>query len=96
MYIRQDTMRQAEAFSVVTKMSADAIYRWLLAVGNDKGINPRKLAFTTAEVIIFVTGERDDYCLSSFRNTPVKYSRHQFCGPDYEDLILARQEALLT
>ena len=90
MAIRQDVMRLAERLAAETGINQDHMYHWLMQVGRSKGINPKKLSYTTGRGIIYVTGERDVNRLERFQPRTNSYTCD---GPDYEELILARQEA---
>lgn len=94
--IRKDVMRLAERLhEECLRISTDTIYYWLMGVGLEKGINPRKLEYITGDGIIFVKGERDINRLETLDRANGSYYRRPFAepdGPDYEGLILARQE----
>lgn len=90
---RKDVRNLAEKLSSVSGLDSDSIYAFLMAVGCNKGINPKKLDFTAGDGIIFLTGERDSYYLE--RYTPkakTAWTPYGETGIDYEGMILARQE----
>lgn len=90
--VRRDVYRLAEKLSGDTGFEAWELYRWLMKVGQAKGINPKRLEYTTGDKIIFVKGERDEYCYEKY-TAPLP--RHpEWRGPDYHDLIMARQEKI--
>ena len=88
--MRKHIYHLAEKLAVATGLNTDHIYDFLMACGKDLGKDPSKLTWITGSGILFLEGRRDDYCLEVFIPTtqPPAYD-----GPDYEALILARQEA---
>lgn len=89
--MRKDVKRLAEGLAAVSKLDPDHIYAWLMDVGVGKGCNPCKLQFVAGAGLVFLAGERDSTYIE--RYVAPEPWRPCFDGPDYEDLILARQEA---
>ena len=88
--VRKHIYRLAESLSAAAFINADHVYNFLMACGRDLGKDPSKLSWVTGIGLIFLEGHRDDYCLEAYKpaaQTPA------YNGPDYEQLILARQEA---
>ena len=92
MWIRKDVLSLAKRLAEATGIDSAAVYAWLMAVGKEKGCNPRKLDYTAGPGVVFVTGERDVNYLEAYKPTLEKWTE-PYSGPDFEDLILARQEA---
>lgn len=91
MWIRKDVQSLADKLSVASEINSAAIYAWLMAVGKEKGCNPRKLDLSVGTDIIFVTGERDTNYLETYKPTTEKWAE-PYDGPDYEELILEQQD----
>lgn len=89
--MRKDVKRLAEGLATVSKLDPDHVYSFLLDVGMMKGCNPCRLQFVAGPGLVFLAGERDSTYIE--RYVAPEPWRPRFDGPDYEDLILARQEA---
>lgn len=92
MWIRKDVQSLANKLSAASGIDDAAVYAWLMQVGKDKGCNPRKIDFTIGAGLIFVTGERDTNYIETYKPTLEKWTE-PYDGPDYEELILARQDS---
>lgn len=88
---RRDVMKLAERLAYDSGLSADSIYSWLMDVGHEKGENPVHLEYGTRYHLVYVMGEHDWYRLEGYA-APKKWKPLE-CDIDYEQLILARQEA---
>lgn len=88
--VRKDVFKLAEKLRTETGFPVWQLYDWLMEVGRAKSVNPARLDYITGRKIVFVKGERDDYCMERY-NAPRKWEP-EYTGPDYESMILARQE----
>ncbi len=88
--IRKDVYKLAETLSAATGFPVWQLYYWLMEVGRAKSVNPARLDYITGHKIVFVKGERDDYCMEQY--IPPRKWEPEYCGPDYESMILKRQE----
>jgi len=91
--IRRDVKRLADNLAGVSQINPDHVYSFLLDVGMMKGCNPCKLDFVAGRGVVFLAGERDSTYIERYV-APEPWTP-TFDGPDYEDLILARQERYL-
>ena len=89
---RKDVFTLAERLSEVAGIDADHVYFWLMKVGKDKGVNPRLLPINAISGMVYLEGNIDNYRLESYK-PPLARAR-SYAGPDYEALILERQEKL--
>ena len=88
--IRRDVFKLAEKLRTETGFPVWQLYDWLMDVGRAKNTNPTRLNFITGHKIVFVRGDRDGCCMEQY-NAPHKWEP-EYTGPDYENMILARQE----
>ena len=73
-------------------MDPEQVYHWMMDVARAKQTKPTNIRFIAGIGIIFVHGERDTNYLETYKPTLEKWTE-PYSGPDFEDLILAREEA---
>ena len=87
---RTEVFHMAEKLADASGVNTDSIYSWLMDVGRDKKRNPRLLDVRAVPGMVYLNGERLGYYIEIF---PKPANRTElYNGPDYENLILARQE----
>ena len=93
--VRKDVMRQADKLSAVSGLDKMAVYDFLSKAGKAIGKNPSLLHFCAVDGLVYLDGDEGDFSLSRFVPDVNRSAMmcHGFGLPDYEELILARQEA---
>lgn len=87
--MRKDVMRYAEKLSGASGIDPDALYAWLMHLGKDRGINPRKIPLAVGLGRVMAKDNPDgDYIERYIPPAPAP----SYDGPDYEELILLRQD----
>ena len=73
-------------------MDPGQVYHWMMDVARAKQTKPTNIRFIAGIGIIFVHGERGINRLEAFPGGR-RQAHVESAGPDFEELILARQEA---
>ena len=88
--MRKDVMRYADKLSGACGIDSASLYAWLMYLGRDRGVNPRMIPLAVGLGRVQVVGSEDtDYIERFIPPAPAP----SYDGPDYEELILLRQDA---
>lgn len=90
--MRKDVMSLASKLSASSGINADHLYYWLIELGKNRGKNPRYLPIAAARGRVIAMDNPDQDYIELF-NPATGESFCDYDGPDYEELILIRQEA---
>jgi len=94
--IRKDVYGLAEKLAAESGLDVEAIYAWLMAVGKDKGRNPRFLDIRAESGIVWLADDPDGYRLENFSPSKPEQRRNSDEEALYwEGRILARQEPFM-
>ena len=91
MWIRKEVWSLAGRLAAASGIVQDHIYWWLMGVGKHHGKNPTRMAFSAGPDRVVCLDDPDSYL--QVYDASKTFSADDYDGPDYEDLILARQEA---
>lgn len=89
--MRKEVMLRAARLALVAGMDPEHVYGWMMDVGRAKQKHPCKLDIAAITGMVYLKGEIDSYRLEKY--VAPKAWEPAYTGPDYENLILARQEA---
>lgn len=88
---RKDVLSLARRLNEKARMDEDSVYYWLMGVGKASGKNPCNLEFDARDGMVYMVGDADNNRIE--RYVPPTPWQPSYNGPDYEELILARQDA---
>lgn len=87
---RKDVLKVAAALAAIAGLGVDAVYLFVLDTCKAFKQRPKFIPFAAAGGIVYVIGDADNFRIEKY-TPPVKYL-DMYDGPDYEQLILQRQE----
>lgn len=88
--MRQDIMHYADKLSGACGIDSASLYAWLMDLGKNRGVNPRKIPLAVGLGRVQVVGSEDTNYIERFiPPAPAP----DYDGPDYEELILERQDS---
>ena len=89
--MRRDIMSYAEKLSGASGIDSAALCAWLMALGKDRGVNPRKIPLAVELGRVRATDNPDRDYIEVYRPVAAP-PRTCYDGPDYEEIILDRQD----
>lgn len=89
--MRTDILRYAENLSGASGIDSAALYAWLMALGRNRGINPRRIPLAVSLGRVATTDTPDQDFIQQY--IPAAPAATCYDGPDYEELILEMQDA---
>ena len=87
---RRDVIRISEELARISGLNEESVRSWVWEVCRCKGTRPGCIPFKAVPGKCYVEGEADRNSIEIY--TPPTPWEAPYNGPDYEDMILARQE----